>query len=117
MTKSEVVLTLAQAKELILPSSGAEFKLTYFAHGEEIVYGTKDHTNASAVSPGLKVTVLGEDTWMAQRRQAKPFVQAGNYRNMLVIRHGSSWIHILGDHIIVSDRDFTVGMIAPGAKE
>jgi len=115
MTKSEL---LEAAKEALLPRAGAEFSLSYLADGREIDYGTEPHNSVSAVSPGLKVTVVGEDTVVAQRRQQKIFLAPGvTYRNMLVIRHGETFIHILGDHIVVAGENLTVGQIAPGPKE
>ena len=117
MTKSkEGGLTVGDVKELLLPSSGAEFEISYFSDLKEIKYGEAPHQNISAVSPGLKFTVLGEDTKVLQRRQQKPFVQSEPYRTMLVIRHGETWIHVLGDHIIVTDSSLTVGQVAPGLR-
>ncbi len=108
---------VAGAKQLLLPVDGVEFEVAYFDGEEEIRYGDRPHTSVSAVSPGLKVTVAGPDSWVAQQRQQRPYLRPGHSRTMLVIRHGQTWIHVLGDHVLVTDRRLRVGEVTPGLTE
>lgn len=121
MTKSDPALPaldLARAKALLLPAEGSEWAIVYFDGEEEVPYNPeRGHTSVSAVSPALRLTVVGGDSYVARARQDKPFVRAGHYRTMLVVRHGDTWVHILGDRIVVAGQRLTVGQIAPGLLE
>ena len=109
--------TLQMVRELVLPPRGAEFDITYFDGSEEIpgeLVFTRRHSSVSAVSTGLKVTVLGEGTSVVQRRQRKPMVSEEVYRTMLVVEVDGVFVHILGDHVVVARERFNVGQLAPG---
>lgn len=101
----------AQMKERLLPHKGAEFEVCYFADGEEVTPFKEPHDTVSAVSTGLKVTVLGRDTYVAQNRQDKPFLHDGHHRTMLVVRIDGVWLHLLGEHLVVSRHRYNVGQV------
>jgi len=109
--------TLQMVRDLVLPPRGAEFEIAYLDGSEEIpgeqVF-TRPHSSVSAVSAGLKVTVIGGGTRVVQNRQRKPWVSDEIYRTMLVIEVDGVFVHILGDHVVVARERFNVGQLAPG---
>jgi len=119
MTRSEAVArgVVQGLRQRLLPPNGAEFELHYFDGDEELKSSeilNRPHTSVSAVSEGLKVTVIGDRTKVIQRRQIKPAYREGIYRTMLVVEIDDVFIHIIGDHIIVAREKLNVGQITPG---
>jgi hypothetical protein len=108
------VETLNTAKEFFLPERGAEFVVTYYRGDQEVSYAEKGHTWANAVSPGLKMIVMGEDARISQKRQKQPSL--GLERTMLCANLGDVWIHVLGDLIVVAREKLNVGQIVKGAE-
>lgn len=100
-----------------LPEKGAIFELEYNREGRPVIYGKEPHDFVTAVSPGLKVLVYGEDSVVLTRRQAKPMLPAffngedGAYRRMLVVNLGDVWIHVLGDKVVVARESLMVGRL------
>lgn len=101
----------------MMRSENVEFDLSFFDGEEEIKYGERPHTSISAVSPGLKVTVVGRDTEAMQRRQMKPAHSEGIYRNMLWVKVDDVFVHVLGDHVVIAREKLRIGQIAPGLKD
>jgi len=125
--KSEAAVRrlVAAAKQLFLPDAGADFTIEYY-RGDDRVEPSPEggHDHIVATSVGQRVVVMGEDTRVTNKRQQKPLCQIptaingvqerGFYRSMLVIRHGDTWIHFLGDLVVVDSRKLRVGEVAPG---
>ena len=103
MTKSE-----------LLPEKGAIFELEYNREGRPVIYDKEPHDFVTAVSPGLKVLVYGEDSVVLSRRQMKPMLPAffngedGAYRRMLVVQLGDVYVHILGDKVVIARESLPV---------
>lgn len=103
-----------------LPPHGAEFQIHYFFDGTEL--GGEEilrnpHTNVTAVSEGLKVTVNSPDAKVVMRHQKKP-IKMFEYepdglrdRRMLVVELNGVFIHILGPHVVVAEEKYNVGQI------
>lgn len=113
MTKSE----LEKARQRLLPEKGAEFAIGYYGPDGQVKYGEEPHVWANAVSEGLRVMVLGEDAYVAMRKQAKPllpgfFLGAGaSYRRMVVVKLGEVWIHVLGGLVVVGRQSLKVAQL------
>jgi hypothetical protein len=110
---------MEKAREELLPEMGAEFELTYFDGEEEVPKDqvlTREHTHVTAVSSGIRATVIGNGTYVCQRRQKKPLIQEGTTATMLVIEMDGVWVHLLGDHLVVARERLNIGQLTACMK-